>query len=115
MPHALDAASLSLTAEDLNRGQSEQEQQRALQQQERATITLGSRRFSVDPEGFADIAAAVRETMPPALLQTPFRIDTGPAPTGRLPAAINRDRNPSTATSLATARATDKSSASPPK
>ena len=85
MPHALDAASLSLTAEDLNRGQSEQEQQRALQQQERATITLGSRRFSVDPEGFADIAAAVRETMPPALLQTPFRIDTGPAPTGRRP------------------------------
>jgi hypothetical protein len=89
MPHALDAATLSLTAEDLNRGKSEQEQQRASQQQARATITLGTRQFSVDLDGFAAIAAAVREIMPPALLQTPFRIDTGPAPTH---SRLHRDR-----------------------
>ena len=45
---------LSLTSEDLSRGQSAQEQQGALQQQARATITLGKRRFRVEPDGFAE-------------------------------------------------------------
>jgi hypothetical protein len=48
-----------------------------------ATITLGERRFRVESDGFAEIAAAVREDMLPALLQTPFRTDLGPPPTGR--------------------------------
>jgi hypothetical protein len=60
-----------------------QEQQRALQQQARATDYVGKRRFRVEPDGFAEIAAAVREDMLPALLQTPFRTDLGPPPTGR--------------------------------
>ena len=88
MPRTLDPDSLSLTADDLSRGQSEQEQQRVLQHQARTTITLGSRRFSVEPDGFAEIAAAVRKYMPPALLQTPFRIDLGPPPTS----SRSRDR-----------------------
>lgn len=85
MPHSLEAARLSLTDEDLARGRSEEEQQRARQQAERSTITLGSRRFGVDPDCFAEIAAEVRQTLPPSVLRSPFRIEPGPIPAARKP------------------------------
>ena len=76
----------SLTAEDLSRGQSARDSNVSVNKRARATITLGKRRFRVEPDGFAEVAAAVREDMLPALLQTPFRTDFVPTSARRQPA-----------------------------
>lgn len=90
MPHSFEAAKLRLTEDDLDRGASEEEHQRARQHAERSTVTLGSRRFGVDPDCFTEIAAEVRQTLPSSVLRTPFRTEPGP-----MPAARNQTRDQS--------------------
>ncbi len=70
MPRTLDAEELGLTAEALERAQTEEERERARRDFLRRSIELGGSRLSAAPEDFAALAEAVRASLTDSHLKT---------------------------------------------